>query len=104
MKLNTINLSRLQVLEAGQFIMRYFSDFESLNLDLAEDPNFMDLHNTLLQQSPPYNLALAQIQAKAESEILCELDANRDKKITILKRCWSIFEREPPWFENGCGR
>ena len=92
MKLHPINVSKLQVLETGQFIIRYISDFNSLDLDPTDDPDLLALHNSLLAQSPIYNLALAQIQAKAESEKLLEQDIKRDKKITTLRRALSVYE------------
>src|SRR5438045_1885014 len=92
MNLHPLPLSRLQVLETGQFIVRYITDFNGLDLNPAEDASFLALHNFLLTQSPIYNLALAQIRAKAESEQLQEQDDKRDKKITTLRRSLELHE------------
>jgi hypothetical protein len=92
MKLYPLSISQLQYLETGQFIIRFASDFQSLNLDPATDPEFKALHDSLLAQSPVYDAGLNQIKAKAESELLLEQDSIRDKKVTTLRRALNVFE------------
>jgi hypothetical protein len=92
MVLHKISLSKLHVLETGQFIIRYISDFDGLSKNPTTDPIFNNLHAAILDQSPVYNRALGQIKAKAESEILLNLDIVRDKKITTLRRAWNLYE------------
>lgn len=92
MKLYTLNITRLPYLDSGQFIVRYLTDYKNSGLDYATDPDFKALHTSLITQSPLFNAALMQVRAKAESQELLELDAARDKKITTLRRCHSVFE------------
>jgi hypothetical protein len=49
-------------------------------------------YDSLKQQFPIYELALVQIKAKSESELLMQQDSIRDKKLTTLRRALSIFE------------
>ena len=92
MKLYTLNTARLQYLETGQFIIRFLTDFESLNLDPATDPEFKTLHDSLKTQSPVYDEALMQVRAKAESELLIAQDDIRDKKVATLRRAIDVYK------------
>ncbi len=92
MNLNKISVSQLQYLESGQFINRLFKDFDNSGLDPAFDPEFKLSYDSLKEQSPIYELALMQIKAKSESELLMQLDEIRDKKLTTLRRALSVFE------------
>jgi Family of unknown function (DUF6261) len=92
MELQKIPTSRLQYLESGQFIIRFFKDFDNSGLDPATDPEFKLSYDSLKQQSPIYDLGLKQIKAKAESEELAELDSIRDKKLTTLRRAINVYE------------
>ncbi|WP_428224337.1 DUF6261 family protein [Flavobacterium sp.] len=92
MKLIEISTTRLQNLEVGQFIIRFLTDFENQNLDVATDTDFKRLFDTLKEQSPIYDAALNQKRAKTESELLLKLDNSRDKAIRSLRRAHSVFE------------
>ena len=92
MNLNPISVSQLTYLDSGQFIVRLLTDYAESGLNPATDPDFKALHDSLMAQSPIYNLALMQIRAKAETEELIVLDRTRDRKITTLKRANSVFE------------
>ena len=92
MKLYPLSFPRLQFLETGQFIIRFATDFQSLNLDPSADVDFKDLYDSLLAQSPVYDAALMQVRAKAESELLMTQDTIRDRKVRTLRRALNIFE------------
>jgi hypothetical protein len=92
MKLYSLNTTRLQYLESGQFIIRFLTDFKSQNLDPNSDPEFKTLYDSLLTQSPVYDSALMQIRAKAESELLMVQDDSRDKKGSTLRRALNVFQ------------
>ena len=92
MKLIEISTSRLQNLEVGQFIIRFLTDFQNQNLDPATDPDFKRLFDALKAQSPLFDAALIQIKAKAETELLIKLDANRDRAIRTLRRAHLVAE------------
>jgi hypothetical protein len=92
MKLYPLSFPRLQYLETGQFIIRFLTDFDSLNLNPALDSEFKILYDSLQTQSPIYDVALMQIRAKAESELLMTQDDIRDKKVSTLRRAIAVFE------------
>jgi hypothetical protein len=92
MELYSLNTTRLQHLEAGQFIIRFLTDFQNQNLNAASDAGFKTLYDSLQTQSPVFDAALMQVKAKAESELLMAQDNIRDKKITTLRRALSVFE------------
>ena len=91
MKLYPIATSQLQYLETGQFIIRFLTDFENLNLDPATDPEFKTLYDNLKIQSPIYDVALMQIRAKTETELLIAQDEIRDKKLATLRRAVGVY-------------
>jgi hypothetical protein len=92
MKLYPLNLSRLQYVESGQFIVRYLTDITSAGIVTTTDAEFKNLHQALVSQSPKYNDALVQIKAKAESAMLLDQDDKRDKKIVTIRRAVSVYE------------
>lgn len=91
MKLVPITTSLLHNLESGQFIERLLLDFQGTGLNINTDPEFKIIYNDLVAQSPIYNAALAQVFAKQESELLFNLDHQRDKKITALRTACNVY-------------
>lgn len=91
MELVKLSTTSLHNLESGQFIVRYFSDFNSLTISPSFDPEFQAIHQDLQQQSTTYNLALAQVAAQQESIMLLDLDYKRDRKIVALRYAWNAF-------------
>lgn len=91
MELVAITTSSLHNLESGQFIARFFSDFAGTGLSANTDAEFEAIYNDLSGQLPTYNLALAQIAAQQESELLLSLDGKRDKKVTALRYAWNAY-------------
>ena len=91
MKTVNINLQKLHNLESGQFIERLFLDFQGTGLNINTDPEFKIIYNDLVAQSPIYNAALAQVFAKQESEMLFNLDHQRDKKITAIRTAYNVY-------------
>ena len=91
MKLYPLSTSQLQYLETGQFIIRFLTDFGSLNLDPATDAELKTLYDSLKTQSPIYDVALMQIRAKAETELLIAQDDIRDKKMATLRRAIGVY-------------
>lgn len=92
MKLYSLSTSRLQLLESGQFINRFFIDFENESLDASTDRELESLYVDLKEQSVVYNAALLQVKAKSETETIAKLDLIRDQKITTIRRAVSVFE------------
>jgi Family of unknown function (DUF6261) len=92
MELNKISLSRLQYLESGQFIHRFFNDFDNSGHDASFDPEFKASYDSLKQQYPTYEQALLQIKTMAETDLIMLQDEIRDKKLTTLRRAVSVFE------------
>lgn len=92
MILEKLNTARLHNLESGQFLTRFFTDFESTGLQANTDIEFEAIYTDLQNQLPTYLAALAQISAKEESEQLLSLDAVRDRKIGALRMAWKVFQ------------
>jgi hypothetical protein len=92
MKLYPISTGRLQVVEAGQFINRWITDFENSGQDAASDAEFKILFEKIKNQWPTFNDALKQARANAESQALLLLDERRDQKVAVVKRATSVFE------------
>lgn len=92
MKLYPISTARLQLLESGQFIVRFLTDFDNSGLVATTDAEFKKQLDELRAQSPIYNKALMQVKAKAESEELIGLDLHRDHKFSSLRRALSAYE------------
>lgn len=92
MELHSISVSQLQMLESGQFIKRLITDFENSGLTASTDPEFELQLNELKAKIPTYTNALMQIQAKEESKEIAELDLQRDRKFSAVRRAISVFE------------
>ena len=92
MKLYPITTTRLQLLESGQFIVRFITDFDNSGLVATTDAEFKKQLDELRAQSPIYNNALMQVKAKAETEELVGLDLRRDQKFSSLRRALSAYE------------
>ena len=92
MKLYPISLSRLQTLESGQFITNLLDDYVKSRLDPAADAEFKNQYEALNTLSIPYNEALNQIRAQKETEELMNLDLERDRSLTTIRRAVSVFE------------
>ncbi len=91
MKLVPIITSLLHNLESGQFLRRFFLDFEGTGLAIGFDPEFKLIYTDLEEQLPTYLAALAQVVAQAESELLLQLDVRRDRKITAVRGAWNNY-------------
>ena len=92
MKLYPISVSRLQLLESGQFISNTIADYVKSGLVAATDPTFKMQYDNLKALSIPYNDALNQIRAQKETEELMNLDLQRDHSLTTVRRAVSVFE------------
>ena len=92
MKLYPIPVSRLQILESGQFITNLITDYAKAGLNPAADAEFNKQYETLVTLSNPYNAALNQIKAQKETEELMNLDMLRDQSLTTIRRAVSVFE------------
>ncbi len=92
MKLYPISVSRLQILESGQFISNLIADYVKSGLVAATDPEYKKQYDVLKVLSTPYNVALNQIKAQKETEELMELDMERDQRLTTIRRAVSVFE------------
>lgn len=92
MKLYPISVSRLQILESGQFISNLIADYVKAGLDPAADTEFNKQFEVLKILSTPYNAALNQIKAQKETEELMNLDVLRDRSLATIRRAVSVFE------------
>ena len=92
MKLHSISVSQLLMLESGQFIKRLITDFDNSGLTASTDPEFALQLNELKAQLPTYTDALMQIQAKEESLYIAGLDLVRDRQFSAVRRAISAYE------------
>lgn len=92
MKLYPISVSRLQILESGQFLNNLIADYVKSGLDPATDADYEKQYDALKALSTPYNVALNQIKAQKETEELVNLDILRDQSLTTIRRAVSVFE------------
>lgn len=92
MKLHKLNTSHLQYVESGEFIIRFLTDFGNSSLTATDDPEFNALFNSLTLQSPVYNRALMQVQARSESDELLRLDGIRDQKISTVRSAVNVYK------------
>ena len=105
MELYSFNPKKLNYEDTGEFIVRYITDIKNQHIDFDVDPDFKDLHNSLVGQSPIYNKALAQIKAKAESKELLILDSIRDKKISTLRTQFNVAKNsDNPAIKDAYGK
>lgn len=84
-KLISLDLQSLHQPEFGQFIIRFFEDFEKTALPTDVDVDLKLLFDYLKAQIPTYNKALEQIRANEESKKIAELDRIRDADVQALK-------------------
>ncbi|WP_432672065.1 DUF6261 family protein [Flavobacterium sp. SM2513] len=92
MQLYPISTTRLQVIEAGQFINRYIEDVTNSGQVLTTDPEFKIQFDKIKAINIPYNEALLQVKARAETLALLELDLRRDRKVLVIRRFTSAYE------------
>ena len=92
MALYPLQQSHLQLSVVGQFIIRLFSDVAAINIDLSADKDLHAAYKKLQAQSNEYDVAMKQIKAMAETQQLIELDLQRDRKVTTLRRIINSFE------------
>jgi hypothetical protein len=78
--------------EAGQFIKRNLSDLATANIDLETDIHIKNYITQMQADSNQFDKALQQIQKKEETDVLAELDRERDASFTILNRQLKVFE------------
>ncbi|WP_432671941.1 DUF6261 family protein [Flavobacterium sp. SM2513] len=97
MKLYPIPVSRLQILESGQFITNLITDYIKSGLKPVTDAEYNKQYEALTTLSTPYNDALNQIKAQKETEELMNLDTLRDQSLSTIRRAVSVFEfsRDP---------
>lgn len=84
-KLSPVDLQRLHHAEFGQFIVRFFEDFNSSSLDANTDTDFKKMFDTILAQIPIYNNSLDQIRASEETVKIANADAVRDADLQSLR-------------------
>ncbi|WP_415327056.1 DUF6261 family protein [Chryseobacterium sp. MMS23-Vi53] len=84
-KLMSLDYPRLHHAEFGQFIVRFFEDFNSSTLDANTDLDFKRMFDNIQAQISTYNAALDQIRASKESAKIAEADAVRDRDLQALR-------------------
>ncbi len=84
-KLIPIHLQGLHRVEFGQFLSRFFEDFQKTSLDESTDSDFKMLFDELKAKTPTYNKALERVRANEESKKIAELDKIRDLDVIALK-------------------
>ena len=85
LELQQLHFSRLHNAEFGQFIIRFYEDFEKSELRTDYDADFEAMYEKLKAKIPAYNKAVEQIKAQEESKKIQELDADRDSALQSLK-------------------
>lgn len=85
LKITPLDVAKLHHAEFGQFIIRFFEDFEKTSLDAASDADFKTMYDGLQAQIPTYNNALEQIRASEESDKIADADHVRDSDVQALK-------------------
>ena len=93
MRLHSINLRDLHHLETGQFLVRFFSDFQATGILPSFDAEFQLIFNDINSQLPTYKLALAQVEAEEESKLLVELDNYRDDSVSSLRTAFKPYRK-----------
>ena len=85
LKITPLDVTKLHHAEFGQFIIRFFEDFEKTSLDAALDADFKAMYDGLQAQIPTYNSALEQIRASEESDKIADADQVRDGDMQALR-------------------
>lgn len=84
-KLSPVDLQRLHHAEFGQFIVRFFEDFNSSSLDANTDTDFKKMFDVIQAQIPIYNSSLDQIRGSEETAKIAAADAIRDADLQALR-------------------
>lgn len=85
LKLNKIDIQSLYNPEFGQFINRFFEDFQGASLSETTDHDFHQMYEALKNQMPAYNKALEQIRESEDTKKIAELDRVRDNDLQALR-------------------
>lgn len=83
--LNRLDVSRLHNAEFGQFLTRFFEDFEKSEIDPEQDADFKKKFDLLANDLPVFNRALNQVRASEESKQLALLDKYRGNDVKALR-------------------
>jgi len=78
--------------EVGQFIKRNLTDLTTAKIDLEADIHIKNYIDQMQADSDQFDKALMQIQKKEETDVLVELDHQRDASLTILNRQFRVYE------------
>jgi hypothetical protein len=78
--------------EAGQFIKRNLTDLATAKIDLEADIHIKKYVAQMQADSDQFDKALQQIKKKEETDVLAELDHERDISLKILNRQLKVFE------------
>lgn len=84
-KLSPVDLQRLHHAEFGQFIVRFFEDFNSSSLNANTDTDFKKMSDAIQTQIPNYNSSLDQIRGSEETSKIAAADAVRDADLQALR-------------------
>lgn len=89
--LQSLRVSALSNLEAGQLINRHLADLGSIDPALLTDDPFNNYLLKLTTHSDNYEKALAQVQKNEETLKISFADADRDKGHSSCIRCLSLY-------------
>ena len=84
-KLISLHIPNLHNAEFGQFITRFFDDFEKTSLTTETDTDFKKLFDKLKDKLLTYNKALEKTRGYEESRKLADLDKVRDADLQALR-------------------
>jgi len=89
--LQSLRVSALSNLEAGQLINRNLADLGTIDPALLTDEPFNNYVLELTTYSDKYEKALAQIQKNEETLAISLADKDRDKSYSSCTRCLSLY-------------
>src|SRR4030095_11026075 len=90
--LHELRITALTHIEAGQFGKRNLIDLTNANIDTETDPQIKTYVTQMQDESDLFDKAVLQIQKNEETDVLAELDHERDSSVIILNRQFKVFE------------
>jgi hypothetical protein len=91
MVLNTLDLTNLTHVEAGQLVKTTLKDLKTRGIITKTDVHVNNYVNQLIAKTVIYDKGLLQIVKNEETEKLANLDHSRDLDIAIFRRQFKVF-------------
>ena len=102
--LESLKVSRLQVMEAGQLTSRTVNDVGTIDPELKTDVPYNNYVSKLGEISELYFRALAQVRKREETELIVKADGLRDKTISSFKMAVKLHLAAPDTEEAEAAR